>query len=56
MPGRHMPTNIFGDEKFGRIEGMVLDQVLGGTAKREVPTTSLGRGKELIEGLYNSGG
>jgi hypothetical protein len=46
-----------GDEKFGRIEGTGLDQVLDGWATQEVPDNELlRRGMELIEGLYNSGG
>jgi hypothetical protein len=45
-----------GDEKFGRMEGVGLDQVLGGWAKQEMPDSELlRRGIELIEGLYNSG-
>jgi hypothetical protein len=44
-----------GDEKFGRVEGVGLDQVLDGWAKQEVPDDELlRRGMELIEGLYNS--
>jgi hypothetical protein len=44
-----------GDEKFGRMEGVGLDQVLDGWAKQEVPDDELlRRGMELIEGLYNS--
>jgi len=43
-----------GDEKFGRLEGVGLDQVLGGWAKQEVPDDELlRRGTELIEGLYH---
>jgi hypothetical protein len=43
-----------GDEKFGRLEGVGLDQVLGGWAKQEVPDDELlRRGVELIEGLYH---
>jgi len=42
-----------GDEKFGRMEGVGLDQVLDGWAKQEVPDDELlRRGMELIEGLY----
>lgn len=42
-----------GDEKFGRIEGRGLDQVLNGWAKQELPDDELlHRGMELIEGLY----
>ncbi len=46
-----------GDEKFGRIDGVGLDQVLNGWAKQEVPDEELlRRGMELIDGLYNSSG
>jgi hypothetical protein len=46
-----------GDEKFGRAEGLGLDQVLDGWAKQEVPDDELlRRGMELIEGLYNYSG
>jgi hypothetical protein len=46
-----------GDEKFGRMEGLGLDQVLDGWAKQEVPDDELlRRGMELIEGLYNCSG
>jgi len=42
-----------GDEKFGRAEGMGLDQVLNGWARQEVADQELlRRGMELIEGLY----
>jgi hypothetical protein len=42
-----------GDEKFGRTEGVGLDQVLNGWAKQEVPDDELlRRGMELIEGVY----
>ena len=42
-----------GDEKFGRIEGRGLDQVLNGWARQELPDDELlHRGMELIEGLY----
>jgi hypothetical protein len=42
-----------GDEKFGRMEGVGLDQVLNGWAKQEVPDDELlRRGIELVEGLY----
>lgn len=44
-----------GDEKFGRIEGLGLDKVLSGWAKQDLPDDELlQRGKELIEGLYES--
>lgn len=46
-----------GDEKFGRMEGLGLDQVLDGWAKQDVPDDELlRRGMELIEGLYNCSG
>ncbi|MBZ5705929.1 MAG: chromate resistance protein [Acidobacteriia bacterium] len=42
-----------GDEKFGRVEGRGLDQVLIGWAQQDVPDDELlRRGMELIEGLY----
>ncbi|HVO79995.1 MAG TPA: chromate resistance protein ChrB domain-containing protein [Terriglobales bacterium] len=42
-----------GDEKFGRIEGRGLDQVLIGWAQQDVPDDELlRRGMELIDGLY----
>jgi hypothetical protein len=42
-----------GDGKFGRTEGVGLDQVLNGWAKQDVPDDELlRRGMELIEGLY----
>jgi hypothetical protein len=45
------------DERFGRVEGAGLDQVLNGWAKQEVTDDELlRRGMELIEGLYNSTG
>jgi hypothetical protein len=44
-----------GDEKFGRVEGRGLDNVLNGWAKQDLPDDELlQRGMELIEGLYNS--
>jgi len=44
-----------GDEKFGRIEGRGLDQVLHGWAEQGVPDEELlTRGMELIEGLYSA--
>jgi hypothetical protein len=44
-----------GDEKFGRIEGLGLDQVLNGWARQDVADDDLlRRGMELIEGLYYS--
>lgn len=46
-----------GDEKFGRMEGLGLDQVLTGWARQEVPDDELlRRGMQLIEGLYDSSG
>jgi len=46
-----------GDEKFGHMEGLGLDQVLNGWAKQEVSDEELlHRGMELIDGLYNSSG
>jgi hypothetical protein len=45
-----------GDEKFGRLEGLGLDQVLEGWARQEVPDDEvLRRGMQLIEGLYAGG-
>ncbi len=45
-----------GDEKFGRSEGLGLDQVLNGWAKQDLPDDELlQRGMDLIEGLYHSG-
>ncbi len=42
-----------GDEKFGRTEGVGLDQVLNGWERQEVPDEELlRRGMELVEGLY----
>lgn len=44
-----------GDEKFGRVEGEGLDKVLNGWAKQDLSDDELlGRGMELIEGLYQS--
>jgi hypothetical protein len=44
-----------GDEKFGRMEGLGLDQVLNGWARQDVADEELlRRGIELIEGLYYS--
>lgn len=43
-----------GDEKFGRAEGLGLDQVLKGWAQQDVSDDELlRRGMELIEGLYD---
>jgi hypothetical protein len=42
------------DEKFGRIEGFGIDEVLNGWAKQGVPDKELlERGMKLIEGLYH---
>src|SRR5712692_9993073 len=44
-----------GDEKFGRVEGLGLDQVLNGWAQQDLPDDELlQRGMELIEGLYHA--
>jgi hypothetical protein len=44
-----------GDEKFGRVEGQGLDNVLNGWAKQDLPDEELlQRGMELIEGLYEA--
>jgi hypothetical protein len=44
-----------GDEKFGRAEGLGLDQVLRGWARQGVSDDELlRRGMELIEGMYHS--
>jgi hypothetical protein len=43
------------DTKFGRKEGLGLDAVLNGWAKKGIPDRELlDRGMELIEGLYSS--
>jgi hypothetical protein len=43
------------DRKFGRDEGMVINRILQGWAKRDVPDLQLlQRGMELMEGLYES--
>ena len=43
------------DEKFGRTEGITINQVLKGWAKQGVPDDELlVRGMDLIEGLYHS--
>ena len=43
------------DEKFGRVEGQGLDQVLNGWAQQGVPDHELlQRGMDLIEGLYHA--
>jgi hypothetical protein len=44
-----------GDEKFGRAEGLGLDQTLSGWARQGVGDAELlHRGMELIEGLYHA--
>jgi hypothetical protein len=46
-----------GDEKFGRMEGLGLDQVLNGWARQDATDEQLlDRGMELIEGLYYGSG
>jgi hypothetical protein len=43
------------DEKFGRLEGQGLDQVLNGWARQGIPDDELlQRGMDLIEGLYHA--
>jgi hypothetical protein len=43
------------DQKFGRLEGLALDKVLGGWAKQNVSDDELlARGMNLFEGLYES--
>jgi len=43
------------DDKFGRAEGIVINQILKGWANQGVPDDELlRRGMELIEGLYQS--
>ena len=43
------------DDKFGRAEGNLINQILQGWAKQAVPDEELlRRGMELIEGLYHS--
>lgn len=43
------------DEKFGRIEGITINQILKGWAKQGIPDDELlHRGMDLIEGLYHS--
>jgi hypothetical protein len=43
------------DEKFGRVEGQGLDQVLNGWSQQGVPDDELlQRGMDLIEGLYHA--
>jgi len=44
-----------GDEKFGRVEGLGLDQILNGWAQQDLTDDELlRRGMELIEGLYHN--
>ncbi|WP_084080483.1 chromate resistance protein ChrB domain-containing protein [Edaphobacter aggregans] len=43
------------DEKFGRTEGITINQILKGWGKQGIPDVELlRRGMELIEGLYHS--
>ena len=43
------------DEKFGRKEGLGIDQVLKGWARQRIPDAELlERGMQLMEGLYHS--
>jgi len=43
------------DEKFGRKEGLGIDQVLKGWARQGIPDADLlDRGMQLMEGLYHS--
>jgi hypothetical protein len=43
------------DDKFGRSEGNLINQILQGWAKQAVPDEELlRRGMDLIEGLYHS--
>jgi hypothetical protein len=43
------------DEKFGRVEGLGLDRILIGWAQQDISDDDLlGKGMELIEGLYRS--
>lgn len=43
------------DGKFGRSEGLTINQILQGWAKQDIPDDELlRRGMNLIEGLYNS--
>ncbi len=43
------------DEKFGRTEGITINQILKGWAKQDIPDDELlRRGMDLIEGLYHS--
>jgi hypothetical protein len=43
------------DERFGRTEGITINQILKGWAKQDIPDDELlRRGMDLIEGLYHS--
>jgi hypothetical protein len=43
------------DEKFGRTEGITINQILKGWAKQGIPDEELlRRGRDLVEGLYHS--
>jgi hypothetical protein len=43
------------DEKFGRTEGVTINQILKGWAKQGIPDDELlHRGMDLIEGLYHT--
>jgi hypothetical protein len=43
------------DEKFGRLEGIAINQILMGWAKQGIPDGELlRRGMDVIEGLYHS--
>ena len=43
------------DEKFGRTEGITINQILKGWAKQDIPDDELlRRGMDLVEGLYHS--
>ena len=43
------------DEKFGRTEGITINQILKGWVKQDIPDDELlRRGMDLVEGLYHS--
>ena len=43
------------EEKFGRTEGITINQILKGWAKQDIPDDELlSRGIDLMEGLYHS--
>jgi hypothetical protein len=43
------------DEKFGRLEGIVIDEILNGWAKQGIADEELlRRGMDMVEGLYHS--